>query len=107
MGGRLSGKGVDIVYTGLSVLPTLRCGSVLADFCRHEFMRPRGGEDVRRAAAAGVNIVPAAGGVGTIRTVAQELMGTGMPLGLLPAGTGNLWPVTSESQTTVPQRPYA
>jgi hypothetical protein len=42
VGGRLSGKGcVDTVHTGLSVLPTLRCGSVLADFCRHEFTARR------------------------------------------------------------------
>ncbi len=50
----------------------------------------RGRQEARTAAAAGVDIVLAAGGDGTIRTVAQELMGTGMPLGLLPAGTGNL-----------------
>lgn len=69
------------------------------EFRRHGWIPPRwfpttaatrGHQEARRAAAAGVDIVLAAGGDGTIRTVAQELMGTGMPLGLLPAGTGNL-----------------
>lgn len=69
------------------------------EFRRHGWIPPlwfpttaatRGGQEARRAAAAGVYIVLAAGGDGTIRTVAQELMGTGLPLGLLPAGTGNL-----------------
>jgi diacylglycerol kinase family enzyme len=42
------------------------------------------------ALEAGVDMVVAAGGDGTIRAVAEVLGGTGIPLALLPAGTGNL-----------------
>ena len=44
----------------------------------------------RTALAAGVELVMAAGGDGTVRVVCSELAGTGVPLGLLPSGTGNL-----------------
>ncbi|GAA3293529.1 diacylglycerol/lipid kinase family protein [Arthrobacter citreus] len=44
----------------------------------------------REAIGAGVDLVIAAGGDGTVRCVAAELAGTDTPLGLLPLGTGNL-----------------
>ena len=44
----------------------------------------------RAALEAGVDLVCAMGGDGTVRAVAQELAHTTTPMGLLPAGTGNL-----------------
>jgi diacylglycerol kinase (ATP) len=50
----------------------------------------RGAAEARIASVSGADVVVAAGGDGTIRTVAEELLYTGMPMGLLPSGTGNL-----------------
>lgn len=44
----------------------------------------------REAAAAGVDLVAASGGDGTITACAAGLAGSGIPLAVLPAGTGNL-----------------
>ncbi|KGN37143.1 diacylglycerol kinase [Knoellia subterranea KCTC 19937] len=44
----------------------------------------------RAALADGVDLVCAIGGDGTVRAVAQVLTGTSTPMGLIPAGTGNL-----------------
>ena len=49
-----------------------------------------GGRQTRDALEEKVDLVIAAGGDGTVRVVAEELRGTGIPLALLPAGTGNL-----------------
>jgi diacylglycerol kinase (ATP) len=43
----------------------------------------------RMAAEQRPAVVIAAGGDGTVRLVAQELAGTGVPLGVIPLGTGN------------------
>jgi YegS/Rv2252/BmrU family lipid kinase len=42
------------------------------------------------AAVSGVDLVIAIGGDGTVRAVCEELAGTGIPVGIIPAGTGNL-----------------
>lgn len=44
----------------------------------------------RRARKAHVDLVLVAGGDGTLRTVCAELADSGIPLGILPVGTGNL-----------------
>lgn len=44
----------------------------------------------REALAEGVDLVCAIGGDGTVRAVAHVLTGTSTPMGLIPAGTGNL-----------------
>ncbi|WP_310961631.1 diacylglycerol kinase family protein [Nocardioides terrisoli] len=42
------------------------------------------------AAVADSTVVVAVGGDGTVRAVCEELAGTGIPVGIVPAGTGNL-----------------
>ncbi|ERK69734.1 diacylglycerol/lipid kinase family protein [Leifsonia aquatica] len=49
-----------------------------------------GAGQTREALERGVDVVIAAGGDGTVRTVAEALRGHGTPLALLPSGTGNL-----------------
>ncbi|MFT3859906.1 bifunctional phosphatase PAP2/diacylglycerol kinase family protein [Micropruina sp.] len=44
----------------------------------------------RAAIEAKADLVLVAGGDGTVRVVCSELSGTGIPLGLVPSGTGNL-----------------
>ncbi len=49
-----------------------------------------GASMARAAVAAGADVVAAAGGDGTVRVVCAEMAGTGVPVGVIPAGTGNL-----------------
>lgn len=42
------------------------------------------------AAVGGADLVIVCGGDGTVRAVCEELAGTGIPVGIAPAGTGNL-----------------
>lgn len=44
----------------------------------------------KEAMARGADVVLACGGDGTVRSVAEALAGTGVAMGLVPAGTGNL-----------------
>ncbi len=57
----------------------------------------------RDAVAAGAALVVAAGGDGTVRACAQAVAGTGVPLAIVPLGTGNL----AARALGVPLRPGA
>lgn len=50
-----------------------------------------GGTQARAALSQGADAVVAIGGDGTVREVAAELAHTGVPLGIMPAGTANLF----------------
>lgn len=49
-----------------------------------------GQEATRKALAEGVDAVLVAGGDGTVRAVCEAAQGTGIPLTIVPSGTGNL-----------------
>lgn len=45
---------------------------------------------IDKAVSNGVNLIMAAGGDGTVSMISTHLVGTGIPLGILPLGTGNV-----------------
>ncbi|RLV48411.1 phosphatase PAP2 family protein [Nocardioides mangrovicus] len=49
-----------------------------------------GESQAHAAAVGGADLVITCGGDGTVRAVCEELAGTGVPIGIVPAGTGNL-----------------
>ena len=49
-----------------------------------------GAGSARRALEEGASLILASGGDGTVRAVAEALRGTGVPLAVVPQGTGNL-----------------
>ena len=67
---RLRGGGLEV-----EILPTAKAG--------------HGAELAQRAIDAGANLVIAHGGDGTLMDIAPAMVKTGLPLGILPAGTGN------------------
>jgi len=60
-----------------------------------------GGRQARAALSDGARLVVACGGDGTVNAVAEALAETGIPLGIIPLGTGNLLAANLEIPTTV------
>jgi len=88
-----------VVYNPVNVpVQTLRAAVTLAERehgWRSSHWFPTSSEDgggaaARAAIATTPTVVLAAGGDGTVRAVAEQLYPTGIPLALLPSGTGNL-----------------
>ena len=64
---------------------------VAAEFLWFETTKDDPGQGPAAAAlAAGCDTIVAAGGDGTVRAVAEKLAGTGVSVGIVPQGTGNL-----------------
>ena len=61
------------------------------------------GEIVRREQAGGIDRVIVAGGDGTLNAVVQVLVGTGLPLGIIPLGTANNLARTLQLPTSLPE----
>ena len=91
---------LTVVYNPMKVDDLDADRKAVAEACRrHGWEEPRwiettaeetGEKQGREAVEAGADVVATLGGDGTVRAVASALVGTGVPLGLLPAGTGNL-----------------
>lgn len=80
---RASGNGLDVARKHLEA------GGLAVDVRRTA--GPGHGERLaREAVAGGAELLIAHGGDGTVMEVAAAIVGTRLPLGLLPAGTGNL-----------------
>src|ERR687883_521616 len=73
---RLAGRTVELGLPVPRVVPTT--------------VEDPGEGQARDAARAGAALVVVAGGDGTVRAAVQGLAHTGVPLGILPRGTGNL-----------------
>ena len=72
---------IAALETELDLAPSLWLSAVEGEF---------GASAARSAVAAGVDLVLVAGGDGTVRAVGGALAGSGVPLGIIPRGTGNL-----------------
>jgi diacylglycerol kinase (ATP) len=97
--GHDSSKTAAIVYNPIKVsLPHLRATVAAAEKKSgwgasawfETSIEDPGGIVARQALDGGADVVLAAGGDGTVRAVAEALRRSGIPIGLLPSGTGNL-----------------
>lgn len=96
----VSGRRPAVVYNPLKVSDRSRLARRAEDLCRRSGWDPpvwlattaadHGAGATARALGQGADLVCALGGDGTVREVAGALAGTGIPLGVLGLGTGNL-----------------
>jgi YegS/Rv2252/BmrU family lipid kinase len=70
-------------------IEVLRAKGIDASLVATEGPKTAGGQ-ARRQIDAGCNLIIAAGGDGTINEVAEGMLHTGVPLGILPGGTANV-----------------
>lgn len=74
------------------VAELVRARTAGAEFVVHHTTREDPGPGQARAAVeAGADRVVVAGGDGTVRAVAEQLAGTGVPIGIVPSGTANIF----------------